>query len=308
MGIWNTIGKAGMGLLNGVTGGLASAGIGMITAGANDKRQLEQQDKLSKMQIGYNKEMTDYQNQKQLEMWHATNYGAQKEEMKKAGLSPGLMYGLGGGGGATTGGGAASNSGGGNAPSGGMEIMNMLQMRNMEAQRKLLEAQTENVKTDTIKKGGVDTANIEAQTENTRRETENKILEGIVKKFAGYEARDVYNYKSPGNIRGIEAAAWENEQAAKSAIADNIYQFYASGDLMNKTNAELEQLLLRNAKTKEETRNIIKGMDLLEEKTKGEQLSNILKEVETEWAKGTGLKSTTASGLISKILSLLMRK
>ena len=43
-------------------------------------------------------------------MWKDTNYAAQVEEMKKAGLSVGLMYGKGGAGGATTGAGAAGVS------------------------------------------------------------------------------------------------------------------------------------------------------------------------------------------------------
>ncbi len=47
----------------------------------------------------------------QMDMWNKTNYGAQIDHMKQAGLNPALMYGMGGGGGATTGsqgGGAAA--------------------------------------------------------------------------------------------------------------------------------------------------------------------------------------------------------
>ncbi len=47
----------------------------------------------------------------QMDMWNKTNYGAQLQHMKDAGLNPALMYGMGGGGGATTGsqgGGAAA--------------------------------------------------------------------------------------------------------------------------------------------------------------------------------------------------------
>ena len=68
-------------------------------------------------------------------MWRDTNYAAQKEEMKKAGLSPGMMYGMGGTGGATTGDPGAS-VGANAAPKGGGEIMG-LQL--MDAQRKLME-------------------------------------------------------------------------------------------------------------------------------------------------------------------------
>ena len=43
-------------------------------------------------------------------MWEDTNYAAQVEQLKKAGLSVGLMYGKGGAGGATTGAGATGVS------------------------------------------------------------------------------------------------------------------------------------------------------------------------------------------------------
>jgi hypothetical protein len=63
-----------------------------------------------------------YQNQRslnqqghdlQMDMWNKTNYGAQLQHMKDAGLNPALMYGMGGGGGATTG-----SQGGGSAAKG----------------------------------------------------------------------------------------------------------------------------------------------------------------------------------------------
>ena len=65
----------------------------------NAKRQYERQRQL-------NQQGADLQ----MDMWNKTNYGAQLEHMKDAGLNPALMYGMGGGGGATTG-----SQGGGSA-------------------------------------------------------------------------------------------------------------------------------------------------------------------------------------------------
>ena len=63
------------------------------------------------MQIAGSKQLTDYQYMKQKEMWDTTNYEAQKEHLKKAGLNPGLLYGMSGGGGVTTGSGSGTVTG-----------------------------------------------------------------------------------------------------------------------------------------------------------------------------------------------------
>lgn len=79
----------------------ASGGVGAILGlaleGHNDRRQIRQQRELGKLQLGFDKEMTDYSFQKQLQMWKDTNYKAQVEQMEEAGLNPALLYGMGGG-------------------------------------------------------------------------------------------------------------------------------------------------------------------------------------------------------------------
>lgn len=147
--------------------GNAAGGIlGLALGGVNDKRQLKQQKKLQALQIAGNKEMTDYQMQKELAMWKATNYSAQRDELEKAGLNAALLYGMSGGGGTTTGGSGGGVSGAA-APQGGGEIqagMGMgLQIGMMQAQKGLIEAQTRNVEADTAKKSGVDTKKVETE-------------------------------------------------------------------------------------------------------------------------------------------------
>jgi hypothetical protein len=92
--------------------------------------------------------------QLQFEMWLKTNYPAQVEQMKKAGLNVGLMYGMKGGGGTTTGSQGGGSAAGGQAGLGMApqrrkemqvaELMMGLQMDKLKADTKLVEAQAEN--------------------------------------------------------------------------------------------------------------------------------------------------------------------
>lgn len=179
-------------------GGLVNTALGLMLEKHNDERQLRQQNKLSQLQIGFDKEMTDYQQKKQLEMWEATNYAAQKAQMKAAGLSPGLMYGMGGAGGATVGGGAA-HTGGGQAPAGGGEIMG-LQL--MGAQKKLIEAQTKKTEAETTKTAGPDT---ELATANAR-----------IAKYEGQMKHDTYEEV----FSAIRADAQKSEEEWRKAAAE----------------------------------------------------------------------------------------
>ena len=78
-----------------------SNGMGLLFAKPNRNAQLKTQKALQNLQIEGQKEMTDYSQAAALKMWHDTGYGAQKEQMKEAGINPALMYGMGGGGGQT---------------------------------------------------------------------------------------------------------------------------------------------------------------------------------------------------------------
>ncbi|UIB81443.1 DNA pilot protein [Flyfo microvirus Tbat2_116] len=170
MAIWGTL---GMQAASALTGGA----LGQVFAGMNDRRQLKQQRKLQEMQIEGNKEMIDYGKEKDLEMWHATNYDAQKKELKKAGLNPGLLYGMGGGGGVTTGGGGMAVSSG-NAPTGGGEhiaAMGMsLESQLMMAQKKVLETQAEKNQAEANKTAGVDTEEAKTRIDSLTQGIDNQ--------------------------------------------------------------------------------------------------------------------------------------
>ena len=121
--------------------------------------------------------MIDYSKNADYNMWLKTNYPAQKEQIKAAGLNPALLYGMSGGGGATIGGGAPSVTGSGAAnpnsaaaATTGMGIMNQAQLALLDAQKKNIDANTAKTVAETpnVEKTG---KNIEASTQS--------ILQGI---------------------------------------------------------------------------------------------------------------------------------
>lgn len=167
---------------------LIGTGLGILMQKAADKRQLKQQTKLQALQIGGQKEMTDYNMQKQMEMWQNTSYPAQMEMIKKAGLNPGLMYGMGGGGGQTTGN-ASGNVTGGTAPSGGSEIAMGIEKA---MQLSLMKAQKDNIEADTdVKKG--EAANKPLQGENIKADTALKEINWNIQSIAEKIAGDTQN-------------------------------------------------------------------------------------------------------------------
>lgn len=127
----------------------AASTIGGQMYGASQAAGAQQQqveDQKSLMELGNN---LAYKN------WIRTNYSAQMEQMKKAGVNPALMYGKGGAGGTLGGapGGSASKA---DVPT--MDIGNAINnARAVQSQTMLNEAQAEKLKAETNKISGVDT-------------------------------------------------------------------------------------------------------------------------------------------------------
>lgn len=155
----------------------ATAGMGLMLGKYADERQYNQQSRLQKLQIAGEQQLMDYSYAKQLQMWKDTNYGAQLAQMKAAGLSPGLMYGMKGGGGVTTGN-PTANIEGAKAPMGGGEWQSAMamgmQLELLKAQKENIQADTQLKQTEAGKKGGVDTEQGYATIENLKQDTRNK--------------------------------------------------------------------------------------------------------------------------------------
>lgn len=274
------IGSLAMGAANNVIG----TGLGLMLEKHNDRRQLRQQDKLNAQQEQMSKRLGDYNQANQLAMWKATGPVGQMEQLKKAGLNPGLIYGMGGAGGATTGSSNASASGGG-APSGGGEILGM---QSAAMNLALLKAQKENIEADTKKKLTDAELTSGAQTENINADTANKIADNVIKSITGEDMRSKWNDVTKPN-RGIEADTYQKELEARGGVAHNTWELWAEGKLKDKSNAEIESLLLGNAKSRAETKNIIKMFDMIEANLKGQNLSNKISELELQLQQQTGI-------------------
>ena len=139
--------------------------LGLALGSLNDKRQLKQQARLTEQQMKYDQMQTDWNMKKQIELFNATGYGAQLDQIKKAGLSAGLIYGGGGAGGQSTNVNTASVHGA-NAPVGGGEA---IQMQQLGLQMAMQKAQIDNI--------NADTKNKEAQTPNINADTNKKLSE-----------------------------------------------------------------------------------------------------------------------------------
>lgn len=199
------VGQAGLDIAQGVI----QTGIGMALAPSQDRRQIKQQRKLQQMQIAGSKELTDYQQLKQMEMWKATNYGAQIQQLKEAGLNPGLLYGMGGAGGQSVGAGIAQASGGQAAQP--MPIQPM-EIGIQNAQRALIEAQTENIKADTANKpieGEKKTAEVKDITQGIENKKAQEALTKVQTQIADLERR----LKGETLNEQIEIIDWTSQRA-----------------------------------------------------------------------------------------------
>ena len=184
MGLGATLaGAATSGLAGAVTGGIGSiisGGLGLL--GGLFKRNnngLKNQQKLMQqaweyekegmgLQYNYGQQAADAEYKRNLQMWKDTNFGAQRREMEDAGLSVGLMYGNGGGSAASTAGGTATQP---SAPKTNpvevalqQESMG-LQLKQIEAQNRLANAQATKTIAEADKIAGVDTKGQELQNE-----------------------------------------------------------------------------------------------------------------------------------------------
>jgi len=121
--------------------------MGMLTAKWQDRRQLKQAEKLQALQLMGQKDMANFQQGLAYDMWQKTNYDAQMEQMKKAGLSPSLMYDGQGSGGSTQGAGTGSGIGGQQAAS-SQDLLTQAQIRNINADTELKNRQGEGIGQD----------------------------------------------------------------------------------------------------------------------------------------------------------------
>lgn len=215
---WSAIGQAGM------NKGM-DLGHGIVTGKLEDKRQIKQTGKLMGMEARASREMAKFNQGLAMDMWEKTNYDAQRKQMEKAGLNVGLMYEGGGPGGTTAGAGTGQGPKAGNATGGTPLAQGMgMQMdrRMQEAQIENINANTEKTKADTTKTTGVDTEAVKTGIDNlkqatTNAEMQNKILE-FEKQLKGIEV-NIAGQTQEQTIQQVQTATDKLKDEARSAKA-----------------------------------------------------------------------------------------
>lgn len=192
-------------------GEAAGAGLDIATAIGNigsGKRQHKRSKELMDISQKNRKELNNQQYDNSKKFWEETNYDAQVQQMEKAGLNVGMIYGGGPGqGGQTTGmsaGSAASAQGGTGIPiqgGQGMDIASKIaNIEVMKASANKMTAEAENLR-------GVDREKTLAGTELAKMQTENQKI-----------INNVQGQTIEQQIDGIKANADRAQSEARSAL------------------------------------------------------------------------------------------
>lgn len=250
------------GLLKNIAGTIANTALGIGLQKHNDERQLKQQEKLGKQQLSLDLIKMGAQKEADLQMWKDTNYSAQVEEMKKAGINPALLYGKGGSGGTTIG-----SSGGSvnapQAPQGGGEIMGMMmqkaQLDLMKAQEEATKATAAKTNVEAQKIGGVDTQLGETQIESLKQGINNQKaqerltnIESRLKDIQGDIANETIQEQIASVGLEMQNAAKQLEILTRNSWIDE----QTKENKIQIVQTQLFGMVLDNALTKAQTRGV----------------------------------------------------
>lgn len=219
------------------------------------RRQIKQQQKLNELSLSASKEMADYNKSKELEMWNATNVGAQIKHMKDAGMSVSAMYGGSGGGGTTTGGSSGGMGGGsadGEVARQGMGIqsgMALAQMALLEAQTKKTEAETGNILGGVKEKLGADVEATKWSTELSKKlNTDEQISNVLQRSKNETNVSDILGEKNLAEWEAFKAAGFSRTKDGEGWIWNDenspIVKSIRAG--MEKVSAELQNARATN--------------------------------------------------------------
>ena len=223
--------------------GVAALGIGtgiaeqvgnQIFGELNQRRELRGQRKA-----------LEQQNAAAMDIWEKTNYSAQMKQLDKAGLNPGLIYGMGGAGGGTIGGSSATAQG----QQGNMGMgIDAAQIALLNAQRKNIEA---------------DTANKLAGKGKTEAETPGAVAESTMK---------TQEAESRKGWTKVMSETYGSELEARQALAKTTYDLWVDGKLKEGAEAEIAAKLKANAKTDAEIKAIEQAMEKMKVDIQSENL------------------------------------
>lgn len=252
---------------------LASQAIDNVTGIAlskgSVKRQIKGQKELMEEQARHAKELGEYQQGKQLEMWKNTGVVGQMEQLKKAGLNPGLIYGMSGAGGATTGGGMNTSVSGGNVDVTGSIGMG-IQMATLQSQKNLLDAQTAKTMAEATKIGGVDTTKTGAEIQNLNANTNNQEANTKLTRLNA-QMQEMKNYIQNNTLdESVDEAIYRSRQAG-----EQLEEMERKNEIGSKTKDDEIKTVHQNYL------NMIAEAGLLKAQTKGTNANTIKAGAET---------------------------
>lgn len=164
--------------------GIGGALMGALGANSASNQSWQRQHELMEIQAELNKKNAKFNTAQAKEMWNYTNFENQMKHIKEAGLSPGLIYGMGGQGGSTQGAGQANGVGLPQDQSVGMGLRAQeigVEMANALSQIKLNESQANKNDAEANKIKGVDTEAQKATIDNLIAQTSNeKVKKGLI--------------------------------------------------------------------------------------------------------------------------------
>lgn len=164
--------------------GIGGALMGALNANSASSQSWQRQHQLMEIQAELNRKNAKFNTAQAKEMWNYTNFENQMKHIKKAGLSPGLIYGMGGQGGSTQGAGAASGVGLPQDQSVGMGLRAQeigIEMANALSKIKVNESEANKNDAEADKIRGVDTEVQKATIDNLIAQTSNeKIKRGLI--------------------------------------------------------------------------------------------------------------------------------
>lgn len=164
--------------------GIGGALMGALSANSASNQSWQRQQQLMEIQAELNRKNAMFNTAQAKEMWNYTNFENQMKHIREAGLSPGLIYGMGGQGGSTQGAGAANGVGLPQDQSVGMGLRAQeigIEMANALSQIKLNESVADKNKAQADKIKGVDTEKEKATINNLIAQTSNeKIKRGLI--------------------------------------------------------------------------------------------------------------------------------
>jgi len=242
-------------------------GIDTLWKEFTNRRQVRQEGNFMQRQYENQRKLNEQGRDIQMDIWNKTNYGAQVEHMKNAGLNPALMYGSAGQGGTTgsQGGGSASK---GNAPKAPV----------MDLQSALIDAQINSMNA----KAESDRANADATSGYKEDESRTRAIGLEIANKINAMSREAQIEMFNSELKKM------NESIEELSIKNNVGRNTINAEII-KANEEAVSVAIQryvDDKSKDaKIENIVSNAAKTTAESKGANLDNIVKEAESELAK-----------------------